>query len=395
MKTRTNQLLALLLALSMGAAACGSDATAEDATDDDTTTTAETAEEANDDEQAEEVDEESTGEAEESDDETSDEEDADNSTSGSSNTAEVVVAADAFLATLSDDEADTVLYDFGDSTITSGWSNLPACVEEADNAVERSGIQIGSLSDDQQTAFLSLAATALSDDGYSEFEAIRLADDYLQDSLGNTIWDSDCYSMAIYGTPSDTDAFAIQFGGHHVARMLTFEGDTVTVTPAFTGVEPGTFEVDGTSYDVMGDEMSAMYAIFNALDTDEQATAELSSAPDTVVMGPGTDTGFPDTEGQLVSELSDDQQALVVAAIETFVADFDSSVADTLLAEYVADFDETYVAWATGIDTETSGAYARIDGPSLWIEVSNEDGATGIHFHGIFRDKSDDYGDAA
>ena len=393
MKTRTNQLLALLLALSMGAAACGSDATAEDATDDDTTTTAETAEEANDDEQAEEVDEESTDEAEEADDDSDDSDEE--AASGSSNTAEVVVAADAFLATLSDDEADTVLYDFGDSTITSGWSNLPACVEEADNAVERSGIQIGSLSDDQQTAFLSLAATALSDDGYSEFEAIRLADDYLQDSLGNTIWDSDCYSMAIYGTPSQTDAFAIQFGGHHVARMLTFEGDTVTVTPAFTGVEPGTFEVDGTSYDVMGDEMSAMYAIFNALDTDEQATAELSSAPDTVVMGPGTDTGFPDTEGLLVSELSDDQQALVVAAIETFVADFDSSVADTLLAEYVADFDETYVAWATGIDTETSGAYARIDGPSLWIEVSNEDGATGIHFHGILRDKSDDYGDAA
>lgn len=103
----------------------------------------------------------------------------------------------------------------------------------------------------------------------------------------------------------------------------------------------------------------------------------------------------PVSEGLAVSELTEDQQVLVVAAMETFVSDFDESVADTLLAQYTSELDETVVAWATAIDTETDNGYARIDGTSVWIEVSNEDGATGIHFHGIYRDKAGDYGDAA
>ncbi len=400
MKNTLSKLVAVFAALSVVATACGS--TATDLVDEATETVEETAEAVEetvddvveDDTEEEAVEEDTEEESEEAMEEESEEAEETTESTGTANTAEVAAAAEAFLATLSDDQVSETQFDFGDELITSGWSNLPACLGQ-DMTVERAGIELSELDDDQQTALLAVAEAVLSDEGYEEFESVRTADDYLQDTLGNTVWAAECYSMAIYGTPSETDAFAVQFGGHHFARMATYEGDTVTITPAFTGIEPGTFEVDGTSYDVMGDEMSAMYGIFTALDEDQQASAELSSAPDSILMGPGTDSPFPDTEGLAVSELSEDQQALIVTAMEAFVSDFDASVADTLLAQYESELAETTIAWATGIDTETSGAYARIDGPTVWIEVSNEDGATGIHFHGIYRDKDGDYGDAA
>jgi len=396
-------MIALLAAMSIVAAACGSDATelvdeATEAVEETAETVEETVEETA--EAVEETVEDVVDGDEETDEAAAEEDDTDETTeeatetTGSANTADVAAAAEAFLATLSDDLLADAQYDFGDATITSGWSNLPACLG-VDRTVERAGVELTELDDAQQTAFLDLAATVLSDERYEEFSQVRTGDDYLTDTLGNDVWNGQCYSMAVYGTPSATDAFAVQFGGHHIARMATYEGDTVTITPAFTGIEPGTFEVDGTTYDVMGDEMSAMFAMFAGLDDDQIAAAELSSAPETIVMGPGTDSPFPDTEGLAVSELTEDQQALVITAIEAFVNDFDSSVAATILADYTAALDETTIAWATAVDTETDNGYARIDGPNVWIEVSNEDGATGIHFHGIYRDKSGDYGDAA
>lgn len=322
-----------------------------------------------------------------------DESDSAATTSGTANTADVVAAADALIATLSDDEVDTLMYDFGDSDITSLWSNLPACA--GDNAVERAGIQHGDLTDDQVTAVLNLAATILSEEGFTEYSQIILADDYLQDAFGNTIWDSGCYYMAIYGTPSESEPFAIQFGGHHVARMVTYDGDVATITPSFTGIEPGTFEVDGTTYDVMGDEMTSMFSIFNSLSDDQRSAAELDGSFDSVLLGPGSDTPFPDATGLAVSELSETEQEAVLTAIRTWVEDFDASVADTAMATIEAELDETYIGWATATDTDTAGAYTRIDGPSVWIETSNQDGISGIHYHSIYRDKTDDYGDAS
>lgn len=370
---------AFAVAIALGLSACGS--SDEDVADESATTVAA-------DDAATETEEEETSDETE----TSDEENT-STASGTANTAEVVAAADALIATLSDDEADTLLYDFGDSAITSLWSNLPACA--GDNGVERAGIALGDLTDDQQAAVLDLAAAILSDDGYTEYSEIILADDYLQDTFGNTVWDSGCYYMAIYGTPSETEAFAVQFGGHHVARIVTYDGDVATITPSFTGIEPGTFEVDGTTYDVMGDEMSAVFAMIDGLSDDQRSTAELDGTFDSVLMGPGTDSPFPDSEGLAVSELGETEQEAVLTAIRTFVNDFDASVADTIMATIEAELDETYIAWATATDLDTAGAYTRIDGPTVWIETSNQSGVSGIHYHSIFRDKAGDYGDAS
>ena len=39
----------------------------------------------------------------------------------------------------------------------------------------------------------------------------------------------------------------IQFGGHHLARNLTYNGDKVSQTPQFVGSEPTTFQSGGST----------------------------------------------------------------------------------------------------------------------------------------------------
>ncbi|MDW4910210.1 DUF3500 domain-containing protein [Streptomyces sp. ADMS] len=76
-----------------------------------------------------------------------------------------MAAADAFLATLSAEQQETVLYDFDDAARKTGWSNFPTPV------VKRNGLKLGDLTDEQEAA--------LSEQGYEELVEVRKADDYL------------------------------------------------------------------------------------------------------------------------------------------------------------------------------------------------------------------------
>lgn len=398
---RTLRLTAVLLAALLALAACsGSDDVAETSTSApagstaDSNETVEASEEpAADVEVVEDAstDEDATETTADSDDASS--EDTSASSSGGANTTEVVAAADALLSLLSDTEQATLLQDYGDASLTDTWSNLPAC-----NEGDRPGLKHGDLSDEQLAAVLAVIDTTLSDDGYLEYTQIIAADDVLGSSSsgpGSAVWNSECYYLAFYGTPSTTTEWAMMFGGHHYARMLTYTGDVVTITPAFTGVEPISFEVDGVTVEPMADETDGIFAVFATFDDTQASASFIDAAFDDVLLGPGEDD-FPETFGLAGSDLSDDQKTAALAAISTWVDDFDASVADSVMATVEAEFDDTYFAWATSIDPDTEGAYGRIDGPSLWIELVNQAGVgtDTIHHHSIYRHKTDDYGTA-
>jgi len=160
-----------------------------------------------------------------------------------------------------------------------------------------------------------------------------------------------------------------------------------------------------------------MVAIFTALSSTELDSAFLSGQTfSDMLIGPvEADTGSyaavttkfeaiasSSDRGELVSNLSTSQQALVTAAIEQFVDDYDSTTAARLLADYESGYSSTYVAWAnssgtyssSGPDITTSGTYMRIDGPRVWIEIAIQSGIViqgQTHYHMMFRDKTYDY----
>jgi hypothetical protein len=312
---------------------------------------------------------------------------------GGANTAAVVTAANAFLTTLDDTKRDQVEYDFSDNQARQTWSNFPATV------VQREGPALSDLTAEQQQAALAVIQVALSDDGYQQDGNIRKSDDYLN-SLGGEGADGfgslKDYHIAVYGQPSETQPFMIQFGGHHLARNLTYNGDKVSQTPQFVGTEPISFPSDGTTLEPLKAESTTMFGALAALTDDQRASAEITSGTfDDLVMGPGKDSGnFPTSEGLVVSELNDSQRQAVMAAIQAYAGDLSADAATKLMAKYQSELGQTRIGWSNNTGPTDENSYIRIDGPSVWIEFINtrSQSTPNIHYHSVYRDKTDDYG---
>ncbi|MFD9320210.1 DUF3500 domain-containing protein [Streptomyces sp. NPDC060053] len=359
---------------------------------------------------------------------------------GGANTAQVVKAVNAFLATLSDEQKDAVLYDFDDEAKKTGWSNFPTPV------VERNGLKLGDLTDAQDAAAMKVMEAALSKQGYEELVEIRTADDYLG-SLSDTgdgssatptttptatptatptttptasstatrtppsgaptggpggggggggaNFGSEWYYISFFGQPSKTGEFTVQYGGHHAAYNITYAGNNVTMSPTLTAVEPEEFIWDDKAYAPLADKRAATVGAVQSLTADELAAAEIDGSFDDLYLGPGNDGPFPtEPEGVVVSSLTKKQQAKVTAMLRTWVDDLDEKAAARLLTKYVSEYDETYIGWSGGTTIDNDQTYVRLDGPSAWIEFSNQPGASTdeIHQHTIFRDETSDYG---
>jgi hypothetical protein len=318
--------------------------------------------------------------------------DTDGANAENANTADVVTATNAFLATLDDATKAKVVYDFADNQSRQTWSNFPAA------QVPRKGVALSTLDDTAKAAALAVVKTMLSEQGYSQVQAIQQADDWLNqnsasgtDSFGS---DTDYY-IAVYGTPSTTDPFMVQFGGHHLARNYTYQGTTASITPDFTGTEPKSFTIAGTTVEPLKEKAGTLFAAFDSLSADQDAQAKLSATVDDILMGPGVDSGkFPTSEGVAVSSLSADQQKLVLAAIAAWVDDAAPGEAASLLKTYESQLGSTKIAYASTKTVDGENTYLRIDGPRVWIELVNTRSMStpDVHYHGVWRDKTDDYG---
>lgn len=303
-----------------------------------------------------------------------------------------VTAAEDFLATLDDTTREATSFEFTDlDAKRCSWSNFPAA-----GFSDRQGAKLGDLDETQREAALALVDSLMSDAGSEMVRGIMTADDYLASEGGQGGFGSGEYCLAFYGEPSADEPWTMQLGGHHLAVHVTVGGDTISTTPYFSGVEPVSFTYEGTDYDPLASKADAFFGLFESFDEDQLAAAELSGAYDDIVMGPGTDTGYPEQEGIAYADLDAGQQEQVRAVIEAWVGDTETSISQALIDQYVAQLDETTIGWSVSTD-KAAPAYLRIDGPRLWIEHLNAEGndTTEIHYHTIYRDKQIDYGTGA
>ncbi|MTV40321.1 DUF3500 domain-containing protein [Duganella radicis] len=408
------------------------------------------------------------------------------------NTAAVVNAANAFLATLSTDQktvatsatsSTTVLFDYALANANQ-WTNLPGA---------RHGLRLNTttMSAAQLAAANGVIAKALSANGITLLNELRAADQVLAGGMasgggtgGGTMpggggtppadgtgtpptdgtftpptdgtgtgtapgggtggtgglaldYGSDLYSIAFVGTPSATSPWILQIAGHHLAYNITYNTGKVSATPNFVGVEPPnwTVGVDGTvnvtanassagkQHAPMEKQRAAVYNLAESIyaDSASSAAAKLSGTFTDVVMGAsGNSDGnfkslvYPTSgRGLQYSAMSARQQTYVRAAIEAWVNTQAADVAATLLGAYLADdaLANTYVGYGVGQNgvkadfsaypnagsspLEAQRSYIRIDGPRVWIEFVVQQGVvygTDIHYHTIWRDKTNDYG---
>ena len=319
--------------------------------------------------------------------------------------ADVVTKATAFYASLTTSQQQATLQQTYTTALARKWSNLP-CGSQC-----RNGIQISTLSTSQLALALQLiqaAAGTSANEGYDEFLQIRAAEEILQAQAGGNNYDEGLYFICFLNAPSTTTAWMLQYGGHHYAANIAFNGGNVVgTTPRFEGVEPTSYAVNGTTYAPLAAEHDSMAAMLASLSASQLATAKITSTYSDVTLAPGETNGgsgtFPTTKvGLAVSTLSDAQKLKVVAAMAPWTKDVDDASGNTLLTVYQNELNSTYIAY-TGNGTSGNASsfltantnYVRIDGTSVWIEFICQTGVvfpSQIHFHSVWRDHSRDYG---
>jgi hypothetical protein len=276
------------------------------------------------------------------------------------------------------------------------WSNFPPA-----GYSNRIGPTLGEFTLEQLAivkALLKEAAGIAANEGYDELEQVLNADDYLKENTNDTAgFSSGNYYIAFLGVPAATGLWQLYFGGHHFAFANTYKDGVLTgATPSFRGVEPFTpFKQNGRDNAPMAQEQAALATLLGSLTADQAAKARLSQTFTDILVGPQKDGTFPATrEGVRSGDMSDQQQALVIAVVETYVRDISPAEADVILARYKDELAETFISYAGSTKVDAENDYIRIDGPSVWIEFSMQPGRSlpGIHPHSVWRDRVSDYG---
>jgi hypothetical protein len=307
-------------------------------------------------------------------------------------TARIVAAAQAVVATLDDAGRTTVQFPF-DGPQKTRWSNLPSPM------YERRGLRLADLTEPQRAAVMTLLSTALSRDGYQKVLNIMEGDEVLRTrgggrgrggpGGGGPSFGRDQYYLAFVGTPSTTQPWMLQFGGHHLAINLTIGGGQASMTPSLPAAQPATFTVEGRTVRPLGDENDKAFALVNALDATQRGQAVLNYRVADLVLGPGQDGRTIQPEGLRASSMTPAQQAMLLGVIDEWAGIMTDGYAAPRMAEIKNNLPQTYFAWS-GPTTEGSAAYFRVQGPTIVIEYAPQGGVD--HIHTIYRDPTNDYG---
>jgi len=333
-------------------------------------------------------------------------------------TARIVASAQAVLETLDDAGRQKVQFAF-DSPQKAKWSNLPTGI------FKREGIRLADLSAPQRAAVMSLLSTALSPMGYQKVQNIMEGDEVLRKEAGargarggqpgpppggapppggppaggpgrgpggggGVVFGKDEYYLAFLGTPSTTEPWMLQFGGHHLAINLTMGGSTASMTPSLPAAQPALFTVEGRTIRPLGAENDKAFALVNALNEAQRGQAILKYRVADLVLGPGQDGRTIQPEGVPASSLTPAQQTMLVDLIQEWAGIMTDAYATPRMAEIKSNLPQTYFAWS-GPTTNGSPAYFRIQGPTLVIEYAPQGGSVD-HIHTIYRDPTNDYG---
>jgi hypothetical protein len=310
-----------------------------------------------------------------------------------------VDAARAFLAKLDDGQRTKVVLPLNTKTRTI-WSNLPTGVTMQTGASERNGLKLGDMSPAQQDAARALLAAVLSRTGFQKVMNIVNADQQLevtsapQRAAGNKVrFGRAEYYVAILGTPSATDRWMLQFGGHHLAINVTVAGQRSVLTPTHTGAQPATYTLNGQTIRPLGGENDKAFKLVNALDAGQQKHAVLGYEVRNLVLGPGEDGKTIQPEGVRASTLNQDQRTMLVDLVQEWVDILDETAARAKMAEITANLGETYFAWSGSL-TNGSPAYFRVQGPTVLIEYAPQGAPrpSTDHIHTVYRDPTNDYG---
>ncbi len=290
---------------------------------------------------------------------------AQNTANTAAATAARVTAAQRFLASLNPTQTALASYPFGDAK-KANWNNLPP------NMNTRAGIPFRDLTPEQQRLGTEVVRSVLSTYGYEKVQAIMAADDFFgkaRDGANAGGGGGDCgaggpagpggggrgggfptgptaYMLAIFGTPSTTQPWAVQFNGHHLGINVAVVSPNDVLTPTLTAAYPNIYEKDGKQIVVLNDEANRALKLQLSLTPAQAEKAVQKAQIFDFVLGPGHDNEVIQPEGLRASEMTPAQHAMLLDVAAAWVNIVDDVSSRAKMDEVRRNIADTYWLWS-------------------------------------------------
>ena len=244
---------------------------------------------------------------------------------------------------------------------------------------------------------MKLLQALLSPKGYQKVLDIMGSDQALFEQGQRFASGRDVYTLAIFGTPSTTVPWMVEFGGHHLGLNVAIAGNHGTVAPTLTGAQPAVYRRDGKTVRVLAAENDKAFDLLRAFDEGQRKQAVLNYEVRDLVLGPGRDGETLVPEGLKGSSMTARQRKIMLDLVSEWVGIANDTYAKPHMKEIEASLNDTWFAWSgptTHSPDRNGSAYYRIQGPKVFIEFSPQGvgGDSTMHVHTIYRDPTNDYG---
>src|SRR6266849_2406171 len=293
-------------------------------------------------------------------------------------------AARAFLTTLAPAQKSKAVLPFN-SEERFHWFYTP---------VSRKGIPLKELNTLQQQAALALLRAGLSEKGYAKVELIRKLEEVLR-RLDGPMRDPDLYFFTFFGEPAADSAWGWRYEGHHCSQNWTIvNGKSIGSSPQFFGANPAEVRegpMKGTR--VLSAEEDLGRSLVKSLTAAQRADAVIAvAAPDDILTSNQRKAAIQDDKGVAYSQLSKDQQGMLMALIEEYLSGQPRAQARQRLEKIrQAGFDPIKFAWMGGFE-KGERHYYRVQGRTFLIEYDNTQNNAN-HIHCVWRDFNGDWGE--
>lgn len=297
---------------------------------------------------------------------------------------EMALAADAWLHSLEPAKREQAVFPV-DASERENWHFVPRA---------RKGVRLGDMTETQRTAARKLLATALSERGRLQVEAIIALENVLAEMEGSSRRNPELYYFTVFGAPAADGAWGWRVEGHHLSLNFTLAAGRISATPLFFGANPA--EV-GTDHGQKGRRALAQEeelgrALVKSLDPDQRKVAVIATrAPADVITGADRAAKPLEPAGLALARMNPAQQAQLRALVAIYAHRLRGELADTELQQIATlGWGRLSFVWAGGFEPG-EGHYYRIQGPAFVIEYDNtQDGAN--HIHTTWRKFDGDFG---
>jgi len=299
-------------------------------------------------------------------------------------TAEMAIAANAFLAGLDKQQAEKARFPF-DSDQRENWGYVPR---------NRKGIALENL-DDKQTALVrDLLKTALSDPGLKKVDAIMTLEAFLLEiEKRPALRNPKAYFTSVFGEPSAKGTWAWRFEGHHLSLNYTVvDGKAVAVTPSFFATNPAEVTIDHEMKGMrpLHAEEALARALVTTLKENGKDVVFSEKPPGEILTGEDRAVKQLEPVGIRATEMTATQQQALMELIEVYANRHRKEIAESEIQKIKADFENLRFGWAGGLK-RGEPYYYRIQGTTFLVEVVNVQN-NGNHIHTTWRDTAKDFG---